>query len=130
MKLIPPGATSAERNFLLRWIAQNGHDLVFQHRPLEKRKYAFDFAHLASRTAIEVDGGIWRGTKGAHGGRGAIRDRVKDLEVAMAGWHVVRVAPEMLRGSVGWKTIANIKQLIEMRAQQSFEWRMSHEAEQ
>lgn len=124
MNMVPRGATSAERQFLLRWIAQDGHDLVFQHRPLAKRKYTFDFAHLASRTAIEIDGGIWRGTKGAHGGRGAIRDRVKDLEVAMAGWHVVRVAPEMMRGSSGWQTIAKIKQLVAERAQQSFEWRI------
>jgi len=123
MNTIPLKATSAEREFLLRWIAQNGHDLVFQHKPLSKRKYTFDFAHLASLTAIEIDGGIWRGTRGAHGGRGAIRDRVKDLEVALEGWHVVRVAPEMLRGSSGWQTIARIYQLVTMRASKAFDRR-------
>lgn len=123
MNTIPPKATSAERQFLLRWIAHKGHDLVFQHRPLDRRKYTFDFAHLASKTAIEIDGGIWRGTRGAHGGRGAIRDRVKDLEVALDGWHVVRVAPEMLRGSSGWQTIARIYRLIGMRSEQAFDRR-------
>lgn len=92
------GASSLERAFALRWAT------IFDAPDMERevlfhpsRKWRFDFAHRPAMVAIELDGGLWRGTSGAHGGAGAVRDREKDFAAVSLGWTVVRLTPDMAR---------------------------------
>ncbi len=112
-KSLPKGS-KLNRAFALRWATIPGAPtLVAEHKGIPGRKYAFDFAHHDSMTAIEIDGGLWRGCKGGHtSGSGAIRDREKDLQATLAGWTVIRLTPEMSRNR---KVLAEIVGLIERR---------------
>jgi very-short-patch-repair endonuclease len=104
-----------ERLFLMRWnSARHGPpELTPQHRFHPTRKWAFDFAHVPSKTAIEIDGGMWRGNRGGHtSGAGATRDREKDLSAIEKGWHVVRLTPAMAKDHA---TLRVIRELIKER---------------
>lgn len=83
--LAPPATESpAEEAFWAAWRAGGGPDLAVQHEVLGGR-YRLDFAHLASRTAIEIDGLAY------HNGQTAFqRDRERDRRLTAAGWRVVR----------------------------------------
>lgn len=84
--------------FFLRWSTiPHAPPLVPEYRFCDRR-WRFDFAHPDSKLAIEIDGGIWRGSRGGHtSGTGFARDREKDFEAAMGGWTVLRLTPEMAR---------------------------------
>lgn len=91
------GMSAIARGFFLRWSTiPHAPPLVPEYRFCDRR-WRFDFAHPETKLAIEIDGGIWRGRKGAHGGQGAIRDREKDFEATMLGWTVIRLTPEMAK---------------------------------
>lgn len=54
------------------------------------RKWAFDFAWVRDRVALEVEGGIWN--NGRHTtGKGFMGDCEKYNEAALMGWKVIRV---------------------------------------
>jgi hypothetical protein len=60
------------------------------------RKWRFDFAHPASMTAIELEGGVWTG--GAHNrGRHFLSDCEKYNTAALLGWTVFRLGTGMVR---------------------------------
>lgn len=74
----------AEEAFWGAWRAINGPELAMQHRVFGGA-YRLDFAHLASKTAIEIDGLAY------HNGQEAFRrDRSRDRRLTGAGWRVVR----------------------------------------
>jgi very-short-patch-repair endonuclease len=109
------GLNTTERAFLMRWNSSTRHapELTTQHRFHTTRKWLFDFAHLPSKTAIEIDGGMWRGKKGGHtSGKGATRDREKDFAAMGLGWHVVRLTPAMAKDH---KVLAVIRELMKDR---------------
>ena len=55
-----------------------------------------DFAHLPSRTLIEIEGGIW--IRGRHTTpRGFTADAEKYLEAALAGWRVLRLVDQQIK---------------------------------
>lgn len=112
-KSLPKGS-ALNRAFALRWATIPGAPaLVAEHKGIPGRKYPFDFAHLGSMTAVEIDGGLWRGCKGGHtSGSGAARDREKDLLATLAGWTVIRLTPAM---SMDRKMLTEIVGLIERR---------------
>lgn len=77
-------------------------DLVAEHRfakgTPEARQWRFDFAHLETRVAIEIEGGIHaRGTKTGRHTRGAgfEEDCRKYLAAALEGWTVLRLTGRM-----------------------------------
>ena len=83
--------SSLERRFALLWQAVNGPALEAEFRFHPKRRWRADFAHLESRTLIEVEGGIW--ISGRHNrATGFIADLEKYLEATLAGWTVIRLA--------------------------------------
>lgn len=68
-----------------------GPPLEREYRFDPKRRWRADFAHLPSRTLIEIEGGIW--IRGRHNqAAGFIADMEKYLEAALAGWTVIRLA--------------------------------------
>lgn len=66
-----------------------------EYRFAPPRKWRADFAHLESKTLIEIEGGIWTG--GRHTtGAGFNRDLEKYFEAQLAGWRVFRLGHDQL----------------------------------
>jgi len=79
-----------ERRFLLYWQSLGGPELKREFRFHVERKWRADFAHVESRTLIEVEGGIY--IEGRHNRpQGFAADAEKYLEAALAGWRVLRL---------------------------------------
>ncbi len=88
--------SSLERRFSLAWHVAMGKPLVREHRFDAVRKWRFDFAHVETKTAIELEGGVWSG--GAHNrGRGFLEDCEKYNAAALAGWTVFRLGTGQVR---------------------------------
>jgi very-short-patch-repair endonuclease len=90
-----------ESRFETLWRALGGPELEKEFRFHPVRKWRADFAHLPSRTLIEIEGGIY--VNGRHNRAGGFAaDLKKYLEAALAGWRVVRLGPnELTADSVG-----------------------------
>ena len=70
--------------FLTLWRASGGPELEKEFRFHPTRKWRADFAHLPSRTLIEIEGGIY--VNGRHNrGAGFAADLEKYFEAALAG---------------------------------------------
>jgi very-short-patch-repair endonuclease len=66
-----------------------------------ERKWRFDMAFPQHRVALEVDGGIWRKDRGAHGRpQNILRDMEKINAAQLAGWKVLRYTPEQLPAAI------------------------------
>lgn len=77
------------------WERLNGPELVEEFRFHPVRKWRFDFAHLPSRCAFELEGATW--ANGRHNrGDGIEKDMEKYNEAAMAGWRVFRMTGRMI----------------------------------
>ena len=97
--------SALERRWQLCWRAVNGPELVREHRFLETRRWRFDFAHVETKTAIEIEGGVWTGGRHTRGS-GFIADAEKYNESALMGWTVFRLPGQMV--NVEWaKQIAD-----------------------
>ena len=84
-----------EKRFEMLWRAMGGPELEKEFRFHPVRRWRADFAHLPSRTLIEIEGGIY--VNGRHNrGAGFAADLEKYLEAALAGWRVVRLGPNEL----------------------------------
>ena len=94
----PKGAKSPSRletRFERLWSALSGPPLEKEYRFHPVRKWRADFAHLPSRTLIEIEGGIFM--NGRHNrGAGFAADLEKYLEASLLGWRVVRLGPKEL----------------------------------
>lgn len=86
-----------ESRFLFLWRVAHGPPLEREFRFHPQRKWRADFAHVASRTLIEIEGGIFLPGGGRHNrGGGYARDAEKYLEAALAGWKVLRLTRTQL----------------------------------
>ena len=86
----PPSRLEAK--FALYWRGLGGPALEREFRFHPERKWRADFAHVESRTLIEIEGGIYVDGGGRHNrGAGFIADAEKYLEAFLAGWSVVRL---------------------------------------
>ena len=83
-------SSALERRWELCWRAVNGPDLVREYRFNPPRRWRFDFAHLETRTAIEIEGGTWTGGRHTRGS-GFVADAEKYNAAALAGWTVFRL---------------------------------------
>lgn len=68
------------------------------------RRWRFDYAWLADKVALEVEGGVW--TNGRHTrGSGFLKDVEKYNAAATLGWRVLRVTPDKLTSAGTVETI-------------------------
>lgn len=82
--------SSLENKFTLFWRVVGGPPLTEEHRFHSERRWRFDFAHLPSRTAVEVEGGVWSGGRHTRG-TGYTHDCQKYNAAALEGWAVFRL---------------------------------------
>lgn len=88
-----------ENKFHFMWKALNGPELKRQHKFHETRKWTFDFAHVETRIAIEIEGGTW--INGRHNrGQGYENDREKYNEANFEYWRVFCLTSKMITGDV------------------------------
>jgi len=84
-----------EARFALLWHAANGPAIEKEFVFHPGRRWRADFAHIPSRTLIEVEGGIW--IHGRHNrAEGFMADIEKYFEAALAGWTVLRLSERQL----------------------------------
>ena len=84
-----------EDRFLFLWQLSKGPPLEREFRFHAERRWRADFAHLDSRTLIEIEGGIW--VNGRHNrAAGFNADLEKYLEAGLAGWRVFRLGPDQI----------------------------------
>jgi very-short-patch-repair endonuclease len=103
-----------EVKFIILWKEIDGQPLQEEHRFHATRKWRFDFAHLETKIAIEIEGGIWgqsRHTKPV----GYIKDCEKYNAAIFDGWDVIRLPNYW----INTETLQNIKNLIKNRCQQN-----------
>lgn len=101
-----------QQKFRLYWSAVAAHlPLAEEHAFHPSRRWRFDFAHVPSRTAIELHGAIWAGGRHTRGG-GMQADCEKALAAACAGWVVVALVPPMITVP----TLEQIAALVERRS--------------
>ena len=86
-----------ESRFLFLWRVAQGPPLEREVHFHPTRKWRADFAHMASRTLIEIEGGIFQRGAGRHNrGAGYAKDAEKYLEAVLAGWTVIRLTERQL----------------------------------
>ncbi|EDY21013.1 hypothetical protein CfE428DRAFT_1306 [Chthoniobacter flavus Ellin428] len=103
---IPP--SRLERKFFLFWQSLGGPDLKREFRFHQTRKWRADFAHIESRTLIEIEGGIY--IQGRHNRpQGFAADAEKYLEAALDGWCVLRLTELQITASTVERIIALIQ---------------------
>ena len=97
-----------EKHFEMLWRAHGGPELEKEFRFHAVRKWRADFAHLPSRTLIEIEGGIY--VNGRHNrGAGFAADLEKYLEAGLDGWRLIRLGPNELTG----ETVARLVALVQ-----------------
>ena len=60
------------------------------------RKYRFDFAHVQTKIAVEINGGIYQRNSGHSSLNGLKRDYEKNSLAASLGWRVFTLSSEMI----------------------------------
>lgn len=86
-----------ESKFLFLWRVAQGPPLEREYQFHPARKWRADFAHMGSRTLIEIEGGIFMRTGGRHTrGGGYAKDAEKYLEAVLLGWTVLRLTERQL----------------------------------
>ena len=90
-------ASRLESRFLLLWRVAQGPPLEREVRFHASRRWRADFAHMGSRTLIEIEGGIFLRGGGRHNrGMGYAKDAEKYLEAVLAGWTVIRLTERQI----------------------------------
>lgn len=79
-----------ERLFAFHWADRGGPELAAQQRLVPNRDFRFDFAHAASRTAVELDGGTFGGRSRHNSGAGIEAAYEKANAAQRLGWCVLR----------------------------------------
>ncbi len=95
-----------EAKFALYWRGLGGPELKREFVFHAGRNWRADFAHIESRTLIEVEGGVFINGGGRHNrAAGFIADAEKYLEAFLAGWNVVRLTEAQI-------TAPNVERII------------------
>lgn len=104
--------STLEERFLSEWEQITDRELEQEYKFHPDRQWRFDFAHPYTRTAIELEGGVW--SQGRHvRGQGFIDDCIKYNEAGMQGWTVFRLPAELIT----WQYVNRIHQHISMESE-------------
>lgn len=98
-----------EVHFKFLWKEQSDIELQTEYRFDDLRKWRLDFAHVESKTAIEIEGKPWGGRHTRP--KGFINDCEKYFTAQKRGWEVIRIIP----GMITMETVADIIQIIGAR---------------
>lgn len=99
----PQGSTPEER-FLALWGTLTRIELQREYVFYPGRKWRADFAHIGTRTLIEIEGGQW--VQGRHNRpQGYAADCEKYNAAADVGFRVFRLTPDMI-------TVDNVQMII------------------
>lgn len=100
------GKDKLSQQFVRLWEMCGGPALVTELRFHPDRRWRFDFAHEASKVAIEINGGIW--SNGRHvRGTGYLNDREKVNAATALGWRVFELG-------TGQVTPDNVQAIVEL----------------
>lgn len=89
--------STLEWTFAQEWLLRYPHiDLYSEYRFDKKRRYRWDFCHLDSMVAIEIQGGVWMKKSGHSGGTGTIDDYKKYCFGTSLGWRIFPLADCMI----------------------------------
>lgn len=107
----PPIPVSSDKEklveaFVSLWSMLGGQALVRELRFYPDRRWRFDFAHEASKVAIEINGGVWSGGRHVRGA-GYLRDREKINAATELGWRVFELG-------TGQVTVDAVQRIIEV----------------
>jgi very-short-patch-repair endonuclease len=109
-----------EKKFIWYWVhvIKGTGDLTLEHKFHPSRKWRFDFAHIPTKVAVEIEGGI--GLRKAKSGKlftgrhaqsaGFNSDCEKYNEAALMGWTVFRLTSKMVTSTDLEKIASFIKQ--------------------
>ena len=87
------------------WRLLDGPALEKEHRFAPPRRWRFDYAHIATRIAVEINGGVW--SQGRHNrGRGYLNDLDKLNAAQASGWRVFQLG-------TGQVTIERVQAIID-----------------
>ena len=101
-------AERLENLFFLKWRSIDGPRLEREFKFHGPRDWRFDFCHLYTKTAIEIQGGIWM-RYGAHNTGSAItRDCEKALAATLLGWTVIHLVESQITS----ETLQTIRSFI------------------
>jgi len=101
--------------FAQAWAAIKGQQLTAEHKFHATRKWRFDFAHLESKIAIELEGLTHKG--GRHQSvKGYTADVEKYNAAALLGWTVMRLT----KSQIDIPHLLEIRGLIELRQSRGF----------
>lgn len=109
------GLNAHESEFAALWDAYYPTiDLYTQYTDYNpKKRCPLDFAHLPSRTGIEIQGGVWMQKGGHSSGTGILRDYQKARLALSHGWAIVPVSTQEFTQEV----LATVKAIIDRRQQ-------------
>ena len=110
----PHSPSRLEERFFFLWQIAKGPPLEREFRFHAERRWRADFAHIESRSLIEVEGGIW--VNGRHNrAAGFNADLEKYLEASLAGWRVFRLGSDQI-------TMENVVRLVNLITEELDEW--------
>ena len=90
-----------EQKFLHYWRSLGGPELTPEFRFHPERRWRADFAHVETRTLIEIEGGIFLAGGGRHNrASGFVADTEKYLEAALVGWRVLRLTDRQITAPI------------------------------
>ena len=99
-----------ERKFLHFWQSLGGPELTPEFRFHPERRWRADFAHVETRTLIEIEGGIFLAGGGRHNrAAGFAADTEKYLEAALSGWRVLRLTDRQITAPLVERIIAFVR---------------------
>ena len=99
-----------ENQFLFLWKALNGPELIREYQFNPDRKWRFDFAHVKTKVAIEIEGGTWSGGRHTRGS-GYSKDCEKYNKASKLGWCVLRYTSD----AINVKSAREVFEAIEFR---------------
>jgi len=71
---------------------------VSEHKGITGREFRFDAANISEKICIEIEGGIWLGSKGGHtSGIGYEQNLEKYNLAVLEGWRLLRYSPSTLK---------------------------------